>query len=354
MPSPPVAIFALLMPTRSMSARKFLLAGLAAALLPACNTDLDVTAPYQENTIVYGLLDKDSTTQYLRINKAFLGPGNALVYAQVPDSSEYQEGQLQAEVQEVKNGVVMNTYTLQDTLLPHDPGIFAGPLHKLYYFNATLDSSATYRLVATAKGNAVSAEASPVGWIAAHPTILNPPLRLTQSIGDYTAKVIRWQSAVNGKRYDISYRFRWDDVVGGDTIPRSFTQFIGTVLSTGTGGGESMNVTMEGEAFFQTVGLRAGDNPNATRRIFRGVDILWAVAGQDLYNYLRLSSPISGLVEERPTYTNITNGLGLLSSRRFMVVVKPTLDLYTIPELVQGQYTASLNFCIPGSDFDCN
>ncbi|MBK7288574.1 MAG: hypothetical protein IPI95_16745 [Flavobacteriales bacterium] len=89
-----------------MSLRPFLLAGIAVLVLSSCNQDLDITAPYKENTIVYALLDKDSAIQYVKINKAFLGPDNAFIYAQVPDSTEYQDGQLQAEIQEVKNGTV--------------------------------------------------------------------------------------------------------------------------------------------------------------------------------------------------------------------------------------------------------
>lgn len=329
--------------------RALVLAGATALLAAACNQDLDVTAPYKENTVVYALLDKDSATQYIRINKAFLGPGNAFVYAQVPDSSEYQNGQLQAVVRKVKNGAVLQTYELHDTLLPHDPGIFAGPMHKLYYFKAPLDSSATYRVEATAKGNQVSASSSVVGALLPGTSILFQPLRLRQQGGGYATQVIRWSSALNGKRYELAYRFNWDEVTGTDTLHKSFTQNLATLVSDGVGGGENMQADMAGEAFFQTVGLRVGNNSAVNRRIFRGVDLIWAVAGPDLHLYLQLNSPISGLVEDRPTYTNVTNGFGLLSSRRFKVLHKPDLNTDTGPELVTGPYTGSLHFCIPGA-----
>ncbi len=300
------------------------------------------------------MLDKDSTTQFVRINKAFLGPDNAFTYAQIADSSEYTGDQLQAEIQEVKNGSVVNTYALRDTLVPHDPGVFAGPLHKMYYFNAVLDSSATYRLDAIGKGNHVTAETPIVSKVRPTGAILSQPLRLIAVGGGYANQTIKWISSMNGKRYDVSYRFRWDDVVGNDTIPRSFTQALSTIVSNGTVGGENLDVTMTGESFFQTVGIRAAGNSNVSKRIYRGVDILWAVAGPDLHLYLQLNSPISGLVEERPTYTNVTNGYGLFSTRRFLILPVNGLNSATVPELVQGQYTAGLNFCVPNSDFGCN
>lgn len=340
---------------KNLTLRTLLLAGIATLLFPACNQDLDVTAPYQENTIVYALLDRDSSTQYVRINKAFLGPDNAFVYAQVPDSTEYQDGQLQAAVQEVKNGAVVQTYALRDTLVPHDPGVFAGPMHKVYCFNALLDSSSTYRIAVTAKGNQVSAVTAVVGAIRPTSSTIAQPLRLVQIGGGFMDQTIRWLSSENGKRYELSYRFNWDEVSGTDTVRKSFTQSIGTVFSDGLAGGESMETKMGGEGFFQTVALRMGNNPNVTQRIFRGVDLMWAVAAPDLNLYMQVASPISGLVEDRPVYTNVDNGYGLFSSRRFKVLHK-TLDANSIPELVQGQYTAGLLFCVPGSSppFGCN
>ncbi len=341
---------------------RLLSAALVIVVLGSCNNKLDLTAPYMENTIVYALLDADSTIQYVKINKAFLGNGNALVYAQVPDSTEYTDAQLQAEVHAVKNGVTIATYALHDTIMTHDPGIFAGPTHKLYYFNTPaippnvpLDSSVTYRIDITAKGNVVSAETPIVAAIKPTGAIYSQPLRLVATGGAYSTQQIKWNSSVNGKRYEISYRFNWDEVTPTDTLHKSFVQPLGTFVSNSTAGNESMSADMDGEAFFRTVGLKVGNNPAVTQRIFRGVDIIWAVSGNDLHTYLQLNSPISSIVEDRPSFTNVTNGYGLFTTRRFRELNK-SLDASTVPELVQGQYTGGLLFCVPGSSppYGCN
>ncbi len=49
----------------------------------ACSTKLDVTGNYKETMVVYGLLDQSQPKQYIKVNKAFLGEGNAFSYAQV-------------------------------------------------------------------------------------------------------------------------------------------------------------------------------------------------------------------------------------------------------------------------------
>ena len=59
------------------------------SLFAACSTDFNINADWQEITVVYGLLNQKETTHYIKINKAFLGEGNALTMAQIEDSSSY-------------------------------------------------------------------------------------------------------------------------------------------------------------------------------------------------------------------------------------------------------------------------
>ena len=56
------------------------------------------------------------------------------------------------------------------------------------------------------------------------------------------------------------------------------------------------------------------------QRIFRGLEFYFWVAAPELHTYLQLASPISGIVEERPDYSNITGGYGLMSSRMYRIV----------------------------------
>ena len=53
-----------------------------------CTTDVDLNAPYSPFTVVFGLLDPGQDTQYVKINKTWLGAGNNFDYALIRDSSE--------------------------------------------------------------------------------------------------------------------------------------------------------------------------------------------------------------------------------------------------------------------------
>jgi hypothetical protein len=68
---------------------RFLLLFIVIITFVSCETDFDVIADYKEVAIVYGLLDQSEAVHYLRINKAFLGKGNAISYAQIADSSSF-------------------------------------------------------------------------------------------------------------------------------------------------------------------------------------------------------------------------------------------------------------------------
>ena len=49
-------------------------------------------------------------------------------------------------------------------------------------------------------------------------------------------------------------------------------------------------------------------------------------------------------MEDRPTYTNVVNGYGLFTTRRFREIHKAYLGSTTVPELLDGQYTGTLGF----------
>ena len=66
------------------------IAAVSLALFSSCDTDVDLTAPYASTTVVFGLLDPQADTQFVKITKTFLGDGNLNDYAMIRDSSEYK------------------------------------------------------------------------------------------------------------------------------------------------------------------------------------------------------------------------------------------------------------------------
>ncbi|NDB35276.1 MAG: hypothetical protein EB023_08010, partial [Flavobacteriia bacterium] len=51
---------------------------LCTVLLSACNEKIDLVGDFKETAVVYGLLDHADSLHYIKITRAFLGPGNAV------------------------------------------------------------------------------------------------------------------------------------------------------------------------------------------------------------------------------------------------------------------------------------
>ena len=327
-----------------------------------CSTDLDVTAPYKEITVVYSLLNKNDNIHWVKINKAFLGDGDAFVYAQVPDSTEYTDEQLtDARVERIDaNGNVAATMLLHDTILLDRPeGLFTWPVHKMYYFRGDLPDGHLayedrYRLVAIAKGNKVEAITPIVNDLGVYNPTQNPETEMAlKQNNSYQSLPIKWFTTANGRRYEAYYRFHYDEVTtDGVFHAKSFDTFVGSVVSSSVPG-QPDEVSLNGELFYQTVANRVPQmaEPDVQQRIFRGVEFYWWIAASDLHTYLQLANPISGIVEERPDYSNITGGYGLLSSRMYKLVpingARKTFNSPSTDELRFGQHTGNLLFCVP-------
>lgn len=339
------------------------LSGIATFLLvTGCKSEFDVTTDYQVTPIIFGLLDQGEKFQYIRINKTFLGQGNAYDFAKVADSSYFD--QVDAKVVEVINGSIQNEWPLRDTILENksENGAFYAPQHKLYYFYAdTLYPDAIYRLEA----NINNGEHIVKGQtrVVSNVTIQSPIKQTTFALrgaqpGDYKGIPIIWTTASGSggrnSRYNVKFVFHWDEYTGGIPTSKSFTWNLSEVSGENYTGG-TISVSVPGEQFFQMVRDRVPIDPSVERRLHTKVEIILTAGAEDLTNYMLASQPSSSLAQSKPTYTNLEGAIGLFSARytdRFeKLFVDPiynnyrTLDQNSMRELCEGPYTYELDFC---------
>ena len=78
--------------------------------LGSCSNDLEINAPWKDVTVVFGLLNKNETTHYVRISKAFLGEGDAMEFASQFDSLYYNPDLLDVKVYRVYNDEVKDSF----------------------------------------------------------------------------------------------------------------------------------------------------------------------------------------------------------------------------------------------------
>lgn len=183
-----------------------LLVAVAIFSLYKCSTDVDIYAEYKDITIVYSLLNFEDDTTWVKITKAFSGPGDAYEIAKIPDSSNYHY-KLDVTLTGRKQGENMtplefDTLTIKDKRIGDT--IFYYPNQLMYYTTGNLDEDADYTLYINNRGKEITAE-----------TPLIPPFAITypRNTMDFTVntKTIDWTSSENGKRYEVYYEFEYQE-----------------------------------------------------------------------------------------------------------------------------------------------
>lgn len=304
-----------------------------ALLFSACETEFEVNADWQEVTVVYGLLDQSNNQQYIKINKAYLGIGDALQMASVADSINYDPADLEVKIIKVKDGAFgsidrLDSISLDTTLIAKDDGLFATDDNIIYttsiadksFFRANDADEKDYILSILnkksekkvwAKTNLIHElnldipPSKPMGFYTAVPDPVVFPLEKAQT-------TVNWFHSTNGKIYEIIARIYYTNFYQDDTISTYLDWLQPQIIYDGS---NEMYYTFDGDDFVNTLASKLSDEQNLLARRLSHVELLFSVGSADLQTYMDLNEPFEGLVQERPVFTNINNGIGLFSCR---------------------------------------
>ncbi len=308
-----------------------------------CSTDFDMYADYEDVTIVYGITDFSDDTTWVKITKAFTGPGNILLIAQNPDSSNYPY-KLDATITGRKNGTDLEPMQL-DTITIHNKAItdtvinnegdtvilnpFYSPSQLMYYTTETLDQDAEYKLTINKADGAMTASTGIVNSF----NINKPNSRFAFSkTSDGT---IEWYSAKNGMRNEVTLRFNYLEYASGysDTLHKYVQWYVGSKDSKTIEGSEKLVISYSGQYFFDLLETELEPVPNVERWA-DSVYMTIACGSQVLSTYIDINSNAGSLLEEVPIYSNIEGGSGIFASRH--TVMKPIrLSLTTERTLIE-------------------
>jgi hypothetical protein len=128
------------------------------------------------------------------------------------------------------------------------------------------------------------------------------------------------------------------------------------------------NLTFNAEPFFSFLGNNLVADTRIRREAGRYYDgktrafeLRMGLANEELKTWINVNNPVTGIIQERPSYTNVVGGLGLFASRASAYVLSIPLEsgngTTNINGLQNGLYTADLNFCDPNpsnTEFGCN
>lgn len=300
-------------------------------ILSSCSTDFEVNEKWKEIDIIYGLLDKKDSVQYIRIHKAFLNDNRSALEIAKETDSLYHDS-LIVTLQKIKSGRTDDTRLEKIYSEKLEEGIFAAPGQYLYKtpLNYSIDQSATYKILIENPKTGVKADAS--SRIVGDATIVRNSLVGNGKINFVPGEPanVSWLTGNNARFYDFTFHIYYleTSTINGDTSTKRLIWPVSRFnITPGLEGGRDMVQLLKGDNFFAFMGQQIPVKQNIRRKL-KNIDIILEGGGQDIYYYITVNQPATGIVQKKPEFTNVNNGYGIFSSRTKQVfTVKPDADL---------------------------
>ena len=338
-------------------------------LFNSCKNELNILAPYKETVSVYALLNPTAARQYVRINKIYLGEGNAYTMATVNDSINYKQGVLKVSLSRTFNGSAANTTVgnptkmeiiLSDTVIQTESGAF-NQNQRLWFTNDRLYATGEYHLKIqnTQTGNEFTAKALMIDSILQPGTIQplgspfypvpyspsNPSWYYLDLSATTLPRKIKFFSMPNARDYSAIMRLNYIDSTTTGNITRVLDYTFSNMSSLTLDGGEEIIFNYTSGDYFNYVYNEINKNPEPAGLLFRrviNIDFIVTAGNQDFADFLRISAPSSSVAQDKPAYTNIEGGgYGIFACRStyykrkhlanatidYMATKKPLCDL---------------------------
>lgn len=328
-----------------MSKNLWVLLLVCVASFSACTTDIDLYADYKEMPVIYGLLDANADTNYVKITRIMSVQGDAYQVASNPDSSDYP-GKLDVRIVEYRNGDSLREIVL-DSITIHDKeqGVFYAPDQKLYYTTEKLKintpkSNYSYRLKVALPDRTLTTKADIVGNNGFD--VQSLAVNFSKQYFGLSPRKFLFHPAINANLYQVSMAFTYLEqrTPDGDSVPRTMLWNVGSFPD------DYFMYSMEGdcyvfpympETFYEKlVEFIGGDTAVVGLKRYIGdypVEVIITAGGEHLKQYYDYNNASSGFVLGDPEFSLIEGGYGVFSSR---MTLRKTVRLggETVPDLL--------------------
>jgi len=331
--------------------KKIIVALAAFATLISCDNEVKINAEYEDLSIIYGMLNPKLDSNYIRVQRGYLGNEPAANSVGQPDSLYYDTADINVFIREyAKDATAFDKEAplLYDNSIPLDSGLFTGNGYYLFRVPSELDilSTKEYEVVVIRKdGSEATARTGIVGDIV----IIIPretvtakvyngliEFKVRQDLGgnrpDATAKMTAYQPIIKFHYKEVDLNSKVEEFKTATiTLPLVESIF------------DDINLTFSGTELNQALSERLPKNPNIIR-FFQFLDVEIYGASEELMTYIELNKPSSGINQNRPDYSQVINGSGILSSRTFSRRLGVSLQTQLYDRLLVSQTTCDLNF----------
>lgn len=302
---------------------KYLLGLFSLVLLGSCDPEFSADEDGGARPIIYGVLEKNKTEQQIRITKSFGGGANAFESAQNPDSSRINGIDPIVLVMD-DNEVEKSIPLIRKTVTNKEEGVFYGGDQEVYTFSEPLLANRTYVINFDYGGKTITAE-SPV--LNLNINRWEKPTKFKQSIDfiqsgngteiepNFRSEPIKFITEENTGQYEIYIDFPITKIYNdGSRVPDTIHYKTGSVPVDKVGVAKNADFNLL--SFVSSIGNFLDLDSNITyREMDDSLTIELIAGGVELATYIEVNNPSTGIIQERPAYTNVTNGLGVFSTR---------------------------------------
>ncbi len=323
----------------------------ALGMWTSCESDFNVVAEPKDIPVVFGLLSQQDTQHYVRIEKAFVDENvNAIDLAQDPDQFYYDN--IDVRIESFDNSGVANSYALSrvdgNTInLPKDPGVFAADPNYLYHFEAPLDASKKYRLVINnaADNKVVTAETE----IVEEFEITTPFNNMTSFISFEKDREYKFRWRVNnGEVFDFAMNICYEEIDINDPTNVETKYVLWNIAQNirHNGDGTLLIYVVPSESFYSFLRTELGAPPANKIRRMGFLDLIVKSGGDHLERYINFNNINAGITSSQtlPTYTNLSEGIGVFSSRYILKNSAYRLNATTLDYLQNGAENQFMQF----------
>jgi hypothetical protein len=352
---------------------------LSSSVLVGCKTEIDLTGPFEEIPVVVGVLNQADSIQYIRVNRTFIGPGDATEIALIPDSNFFKN--IEVTVTE-GFGVNKRIWVLRDTIVQDkENGAFFTSPNKVYYFKvdpneahnvnsqtSRLNENTSFRLDININEGAINyyAEtelvknftiAAPAGTSQLNFSGLEPGSSILVD-KDIFININEGNATRINYEYFIDYE---EHTSSGSEIIRKTFAFGESALSNG----DASEKNLSGTSMYAWLRNVVPLDSDVTKRSIIGAGIKATGASTELDQYIIASQPTSSLAQSKPTYSNIiqivtdesgetsevqNKAIGFFGSRashEFYKIANPAENYGTVfnGKTLQGHSNLGLGFC---------
>lgn len=303
----------------------------------SCETEIKTNAEYKDVTVVYGLLNPNDTNHYIKITKAFSGEGDANDLAGNAANFNYADGELEVKVDEYNTSdVFVKSFVLARTVneIPKDGGIFSNSDNVLYKFiEPNLKTDFTYKL--NIRNKVLDKDITSETKLTNNPVmpsvqeINTGRIKLANSNGTSLTHIFSIRPTLNSGRVKVNFVFNYTEHYNDTNIApvdKKIRISLGEQKTTSNEGGEVLFFPLEGSSLFSALSSNISNVANLKSRRINNATLEVIVAGTDLSTYIAVNEPSSSINQNKPEFTNLTNALGVFSSRNTKIFKNSTVQ----------------------------